>query len=354
MTLSPDGQLLAIASQDDGKPAILLLEAASGKQLRSIPCQAMKPNLFTFAMAFSPDGRRLAFTADTLRIADIETGEVVLSLGGHEHAVAALAFSPDGSRLASASQGREAPGHVQLWETKTGQELLTFKTVPGFPRDLAFKEKGSKLGLLISHGAVSSVVFWHAAPQSADDITRRDAIELVKSLFDMHPLRAEAIESLNGDTSLTTALRKAVLELAQLYPENAERLNNASWLIVASKRGTDASYRRALLLAQQACRLAPSNGPYLNTLGVAQYRAGEWAAARDTLLRSEQLNTARYKTGLPADLAFLAMARHRLGDIAGAEVDLARLRKAVATPPWASNGEAAAFLQEAEMLLKGQ
>ena len=52
----------------------------------------------------------------------------------------------------------------------------------------------------------------------------------------------------------------------------------------------------ALRLAEAACRLEPKHGYYVNTLGVAQYRAGQYAEALATLTRSEPLNTA---AGIP-------------------------------------------------------
>ena len=56
--------------------------------------------------------------------------------------------------------------------------------------------------------------------------------------------------------------------------------------------------------------MAPAVGSYRNTLGVAHYRAGDWAAAVDALEESMRLRSG----GDPYDWLFLAMARHRLGD----------------------------------------
>jgi eukaryotic-like serine/threonine-protein kinase len=348
---SPDGQRLAFPSYKDNQPNILVVEAAGGRQLLAIPRQRSEAAPTKFALAFSPDGRYLAFTADKLQIADTETGQV-RSLGGLDDAVAALAFSPDGSRLASARKEKNSLGELQIWEAKTGQELLTFKTVAGQPRSLAFLEQGRRLALLTSNG---SVIFWHAAPLSSEEIAERDALELVKALFEMHLLRTETLAALHRDASLTASLRKAALDLAEQYPEDAERLNKASWLIVASPDGSAEAYRRALLLAEEACRLVPNHGFYLNTLGVAQYRVGEFAAARDTLLRAEPLNAARFKKKpIPADLAFLAMARHKLGETTQAQDDLGRLRQIMKESPWASNAEAEAFLREAAELIEGR
>ena len=61
----------------------------------------------------------------------------------------------------------------------------------------------------------------------------------------------------------------------------------------------------------------------LKTLGVAQYRCGLIAKALAILTRSNDLN----KEKEPADLAFLALAQHRLGQSEKARDTLARLRE---------------------------
>jgi Flp pilus assembly protein TadD len=58
---------------------------------------------------------------------------------------------------------------------------------------------------------------------------------------------------------------------------------------------------------------------FLNTLGVAQYRVGQYQTALDTLLRADKMNQ-----GIPEDVAFLAMAHHRLGHKEQAQAALKR------------------------------
>jgi Flp pilus assembly protein TadD len=122
--------------------------------------------------------------------------------------------------------------------------------------------------------------------------------------------------------------------------------NNAAWLLVAEPRRPEATYRRGLRLATEACRLSPDDGWYLNTLGVAQFRAGLEAEALATLTRSNTLN----KENEPADLAFLAMAHQRLGQTSGARATLERLR-ALMRQPGSQTLEKRAFLAEAETVV---
>ena len=65
-------------------------------------------------MAFSPDGRLLATASEdeTARLWDPATGEHLRTLTGHAGEVEGVAFSPDGRLLATASEDETA----RLWD----------------------------------------------------------------------------------------------------------------------------------------------------------------------------------------------------------------------------------------------
>jgi uncharacterized protein HemY len=114
--------------------------------------------------------------------------------------------------------------------------------------------------------------------------------------------------------------------------------------------------RWGLLLARQAVRLesvGAAKQTSLNTLGVALYRSRRYAEAAEVLSRSLALSQ-----GYDAyDLFFLAMARHRLGDAAGASEAYDRAKAWMAGnwrgQPSAYPVELVSFQTEAAQVLRG-
>jgi WD40 repeat protein/serine/threonine protein kinase len=106
------------------------------------------------SVAFSPDGKRVAFTsgnytdpknrAGEVKVCDAQTGRELLTCRGHTGPVTGVAYSPDGKRLASAS-GRWDARVVKVWDAQTGQELLTCKGNAKDSRSVAYSPDGKRL-----------------------------------------------------------------------------------------------------------------------------------------------------------------------------------------------------------------
>ena len=116
-------------------------------------------------------------------------------------------------------------------------------------------------------------------------------------------------------------------------------------MVKSPARGKDA-YAAALRRAETACRLA-RNWMSVKTLGVAQYRVGDYKNALETFERMSQA----FPTTLPGILAYLAMSHQQLGHWEQARATLARLREMVGVQRGADIAEASGDLREAEDLL---
>jgi tetratricopeptide (TPR) repeat protein len=257
-----------------------------------------------------------------------------------------MAFSPDSRRIASGS----LDGTVRVWDAAGGQELLSLQGRSGQVHGVAFSPDGGRLASLSDDGTVR---VWEASPVPAEVWRERGLVSDVQALFTKLLFREEVLAALRTDPALSEADREFALQVAQTHSEDALALAKAAWAVVKSRDAGKDAYTAALRRAVAAVRLAPGNGEILNTLGVAQYRAGRYADALTTLTKSEKLNaTEEFLHHL--DLAFQAMARHRLGQGAEAKATLARLPKVKDRPGWAPPAGAREFLREAEELIEGK
>jgi len=93
-------------------------------------------------------------------------------------------------------------------------------------------------------------------------------------------------------------------------PKFAQGHNDVAWLLATASDMQLRDPDLALALAKKALELEPKNGAYLNTLGVARYRSGDWTGAITALERSMELR----QSGDSSDWFFMAMSHWQLGE----------------------------------------
>lgn len=163
---SPNRRLLAVSGDQTR-----LFDAHSGKLLRVLKDAGKEPyvpNGTNLALAFSPDGKRLAvgYEAHAIGLWDVQTGKLTKVLDNGKNWVLSVAFSPDGQTLAVGG----GDGSVNFYDVPSGRKSATPRAHRAFVRAVAFSPSGDQVAAASGDGSVS---LWSAKGKTKGKLLRR-------------------------------------------------------------------------------------------------------------------------------------------------------------------------------------
>ncbi|MFO0810019.1 MAG: serine/threonine-protein kinase [Gemmataceae bacterium] len=329
--ISRDGRRVLVSSLTPAGWEVQVFDLDAEETLRRLAAPGAQ------LLVLSPDGRRVAGYApagpsgpnrdappqpEAIAVWDLEIDRPPTLLEGHTSPVDGVAFSADGRRLASVGTrgGAEVEREVRVWDTATGQELVTIdlgpsrgRVAPG-SRPIAFGDDGH---LSVVGGARS---------QSLDGSPLPAEIDAYDALFPLALGRLPQSERAGQVASLALdpRLRPAAEALARDWPTDGAWLIAEAWAIAVRPDRQPEEYARAAAYAHEAC--AGPNTDAWAAYAAALYRLGKYADADEAFRQAATRGETDAVLG-PAGTTFRAMTAYRLGQDAKAREALARLRE---------------------------
>ncbi len=228
---TPDGKQLLIGSLDPltlvANDMLHVWDVATERKIFSF-----SGNKSSNALAISPDGKWLASTAwrnltssekqwGRIKVIDFEKGKTIREIKIDPEGGTAVAFSPDGRVLAFGEQERRH-SDVKLIEFATGEPIATFRGHHSGVFDLQFAPDGRTL---ISGGGDSTILKWDSTARhgkgastpnlaAAWEALTQEAIKAYPAGWDLVDARKEAV----------ALLRKKILPAKKPNHEEVKRL----------------------------------------------------------------------------------------------------------------------------------
>lgn len=347
VTWDPGGRIIASAGYDN---LVRLWDAASGKEIATFRGHTTEVS----SVVFSPDGLQLASGGGDghIFVWDVAQRHEPTVLRGHVAGILQLQWHRDGSRLASASNDQT----WKVWDLETRQEVLSVRDDLGLVLTVAWSKDGHRLAAAGQNGIVK---LWDASagyeryPSTVPAMTpvpERVAELLVQTLFNHLHLRERVLAALRSDERIEKPVLAEALKLAEARADSPAAilaLNSECWRLVSLERRTADEYRYAAELGE-ALAASTDDPDLLNTVGMARYRVGRFAEAVTALARSERRYREQRRPTHPANLAFLALSRQRLGEKEAARKHLADLQRTMQQAQWISSAEFREFYREAD------
>ena len=322
---SPDGSRLVVAIS--GKEIRIYQTGQWDRPLRIIEATDGLP-------AFSPDGTLLAvgMTPGSISLFDLtqESEPLELTLPT-ELRVGNIVFSHDGSQLFFNSNDSQCVYRWNFWSLH--QELKDLGVEPGLISRFAAASQ-------IDQSTVDAIVDGQSADARTNPLTTNHetphaghrppnqiagpdhGTETMDRLRDDWVVfEVKEAEIVQWESRFERAFERSdrpelidiLRQLVRLKPDDAWHNNNLAWYLAEKPGSPQVQLSQALEQAKVALDKEPDNPYFVNTLGVVQYRLGEYEQAQATLTRAISLQTSVTET--IEDEYFLSMTFAKRGQL---------------------------------------
>jgi hypothetical protein len=168
---------------------------------------------------------------------------------------------------------------VKIWDVETGMELYTLAGHTDWVRGIALSADGSSLA---SAGHDGAVRIWHAATQTADWITMREAKALVNHLAIQAVSRDSLLAAVACYPSIDSTVREAATRQANSY------LLHWQYLLTGHRAAERQDWRAAIAAFERVVGFAPDDNMHWYWLATASLAGGRhdlYQGASDMMLR---------------------------------------------------------------------
>jgi tetratricopeptide (TPR) repeat protein len=193
--------------------------------------------------------------------------------------------------------------HFSIGEVLYRQKKLT-EAIAAYHRVIELDQKHFGSAAFINIGGI--LRGWGLLEEAAGCFRKAIAIDNPRSTFTAQRLLGEILQQQNKLDEAVIVFSKVI----ELEPNSPISHNALAWILANRPEVNLRNPKRAVELAKKAVQLVPKNRIFWQTLGYAEYRAGNWKSAITALEKVKEL-------GSPGDSLEwfpLAMAHWKLGD----------------------------------------
>ncbi len=197
---SLDGKLVATAGDDR---TARLWDAETGKELHvlgghteRVTSAAFSPDSKLVVTTSKPSTASLQNTKEAARVWRTETGELAITLSGHDRWINSAAFSPNGQWIVTASDDHTA----RIWNAQTGKSLVELRGHTGEVTSARFSHDGK---LVVTASKDSRARVWEVT-QVTEQVTSNLAVKLLNTFIHNKAVNS-AVFSPDGQTVATAS-----------------------------------------------------------------------------------------------------------------------------------------------------